>query len=174
MFRKPTGGATRTAALDASVLINFLHLERLDILAAIDDIDFVVPEQVVAEISDVHQARTLDAAIRSGRLRSERSTDPDELANYADLRQFMGRGEAACLSMAERRSWLVAADEGGRFRRMARERIGEGHILNTPGILVLAIRRGVLSVDEADVLKARLETHRYRMKFDSFRDVLDR
>ena len=57
---------------------------------------------------------------------------------------------------------------------MARERIGEGRILNTPGILLLAIRAGLLSVDEADVLKARLETHRYRMKFDSFRDVLNR
>ena len=86
----------------------------------------------------------------------------------------MGRGEAACLSMAEQRGWLVAVDERGRFLRMARERIGEGRILNTPGILLLAIRAGLLSVDEADGLKARLETHRYRMKFDSFRDVLNR
>ena len=86
----------------------------------------------------------------------------------------MGRGEAACLSMAEQRGWLVAVDERGRFLRMARERIGEDRILNTPGILLLAIHTGLLSVDEADVLKARLETHRYRMKFDSFRDVLDR
>lgn len=84
-----------------------------------------------------------------------------------------GRGEAACLSMAERRGWLVASDERGRFLRMARKRIGEGRILNTPGLLVLAIRSGVLSVDDADVLKARLETHRFKMKFDSFRDVLN-
>ena len=76
--------------------------------------------------------------------------------------------------MAEQRGWLVAVDERGRFLRMARERIGEGRILNTPGILLLAIRAGLLSVDEADGLKARRETHRYRMKFDSFRDVLNR
>ena len=76
--------------------------------------------------------------------------------------------------MAEQRGWLVAVDERGRFLRMARERIGEGRILNTPGILLLAIRAGLLSVDEADGLKARLETERYRMKFDSFRDVLNR
>ena len=173
MACKTTGGAARTAALDASVLINFLRLERLDILTAIPEIDFVVPEQVVAEITDPQQARTLDAAIRGGRLRSERSTDLDELAAYADLRQFMGPGEAACLSMAEQRGWFVAVDERGRFLRMARERIGEGRILNTPGILLLAIRAGRLSVDEADGLKARLEAHRFRMKFDSFRDVLD-
>ena len=174
MALRSTGDATRMAALDASVLINFLRLERLDILAAIGDIDFIVPEQVVEEITVPQQVQTLDAAIRAGRLRSERRTDPEELAKYADLRQFMGRGEAACLSMAEQRGWLVAVDERGRFLRMARERIGEGRILNTPGILLLAIRAGLLSVDEADVLKARLETHRYRMKFDSFRDVLNR
>ena len=174
MFRKLTGGAARTAALDASVLINFLHLERLDILADIADVDFVVPEQVVEEITDSQQARTLAQAVRDGRLRCERSTDLDEVATYADLRQFMGRGEAACLSMAERRGWLVAVDERGRFLRMARERVGEHRILNTPGILLIAIRAGVLSLNEADVLKARLETHRFRMKFDSFRDVLDR
>ena len=88
----------------------------------------------------------------------------------------MGRGEAACLSMAEQRGWLAAVDERGRFLRLARERLGEGrilNILNTPGILLLAIHAGLVSVDEADVLKARLETHRYRMRFDSFRDVLD-
>ena len=174
MAPRTIGDATRTAALDASVLINFLRLERLDILAAIGDIDFVVPEQVVEEITVPQQIQTLNAAIRGGQLRSERSTTPDELASYAYFRQFMGRGEAACLSIAEQRGWLVAVDERGRFLRIARERIGEGRILNTPGILLLAIRAGLLSVDEADVLKARLETHRYRMKFNSFRDVLDR
>ena len=174
MAIRTTGDPTRTAALDASVLINFLHLERLDILADIAEVDFIVPEQVVAEITDPQQARTLAQAVRDGQLRSERSTDPDEIAIYADLHQFMGRGEAACLSMAEQRDWLVAVDERGRFLQMARKRIGEGRILNTPGILLLAILAGLLSVHEADVLKAHLETHRYRMTFDSFRDVLDR
>ncbi len=126
---RTAGDATSTAALDASVLINFLHLERLDILADIAEVDFVVPEQVVEEITVPQQRQTLNAAIRSRQLRSERSTVPDELASYAYLRRFMGRGEA--------------------------------------------IRAGLVSVDEADVLKARLETHRYRMRFDSFRDVLD-
>ena len=174
MPSKTLGGPPRTAAIDASVLINFLRLERLDILAAIAEVDFVVPEQVAAEITDPRQARTLAQAVRDGRLRCERSTDPDELTAYADLRRFMGRGEAACLSMAERRGWLAAVDERGGFRRTAGQRIGEDRILNTPGILVLAIRGGVLSVNEADVLKARLENLRYRMKFRSFRDVLDR
>lgn len=47
MAVRTTGDAPRTAALDASVLINFLHLERLDLLADIAEVDFVVAEQVV-------------------------------------------------------------------------------------------------------------------------------
>ena len=45
---------------------------------------FVVPEQVVEEITVPQQIQTLNAAIRGGQLRSERSTTPDELASYAN------------------------------------------------------------------------------------------
>ena len=70
MVVRTTGDATRMAALYASVLINFLRLERLDILTAIADIDFVVPEQVVEEITVPQQVQTLNAAIRGRKLRS--------------------------------------------------------------------------------------------------------
>ena len=84
MAPRTIGDATRTAALDASVLINFLCLERLDILAAIGDIDFVVPEQVVEETTVPQQIQTLNAAIRGGQLRSERSTDHQSALRHAE------------------------------------------------------------------------------------------
>lgn len=115
---------------------------------------------------------TRKVALEASLLRQESSTDPGEIARYAELKRVMGKGEAACLAMAETRGWSIAADEGGRFARMARERLGEGRILNTPGILVLAILAELLSVDEADALKARLEENRFTMAFRSFRDVL--
>lgn len=166
-------GPSHTLALDASVLINFLRVDRLDILETLPGLEFAVPEQVVQEITYPDQARVLTEALGAGRLRKEASTDPDEIARYADLKRVMGRGEAACLAIAETRGWNIAADEGGRFRRLAEDRLGEGRILNTPGILVLAIRSGLLTVEDADELKARLEKQRFRMAFRSFRDVLD-
>lgn len=164
--------SSRTVATDASVLINFLLLGRSELLAAIPGFDFAVPEQVVAEITRPEQVQALATGFESGLVRREVCTEPAEIGRYADLRRVMGRGEAACLAMAEARGWCVAADEGGRFRRLARERLGEGRILNTPGILLLAIRAGRLSVEEADELKARLDEHRFKMAFRSFRDVL--
>ena len=60
----------------------------------------------------------------------------------------MGKGESACIAIAEQREWLVASDERGRFLRIAKERLGEGRILNTPGLFVLGIRAGLLSVED--------------------------
>ena len=44
--------------------------------------------------------------------------------------------------------------------------------MTTPGLLVLAIRAGVMSVEEADDAKAILERNRFRMGFRSFREVI--
>lgn len=163
----------RRVALDSSVLINFLRVDRLDLLATLPGYEFVVPEQVVLEITYPEQAPVLEKALERGLLRKEISTAPDEIARYAEFKRVMGRGEAACLAIAATRGWSVAADEGGRFRRLATERLGRGRILNTPGILVLSIRAGHLTIEEADELKARLERQRFKMAFPSFRDVLD-
>jgi hypothetical protein len=44
---------------------------------------------------------------------------------------------------------------------------------NTPGIPLKAIRQRVLTVQEADAIKAELEKNRFRMNFNSFRDLAD-
>jgi hypothetical protein len=67
----------------------------------------------------------------------------------------------------------VACDEGGRFRREARARVGGDRLLNTPGILLLAIRSGLLTVEQADGIKDVLAQRRYKMAFGSFRELLD-
>lgn len=79
---------------------------------------------------------------------------------------------SACLALAQARQWLGASDECRTFLREAHSRLGEGRIPNTAGIHVLAIRAGLLTVEDADAAKAILEQRRLRLKFDSFRDVL--
>jgi len=76
------------------------------------------------------------------------------------------------LSLAQCRQWLIASDEKKKFRRETLARLGTGRLLNTPGILTLAITGGVLTVEDADQAKAALELHRFTMSFRSFRDVL--
>jgi len=50
-------------------------------------------------------------------------------------------------------------------------RLGTDRLINTPGLLLLSIRAGLITIEEADAMKALLEQRRFRMKFASFRDL---
>lgn len=163
----------RTVALDASVLINFLHMGRLDLLADLPGFEFAVPEQVAEEVTYPEQAASLATALENGLLLGAGTGGIEELSAYGELLETMGRGEAACIAIAAKRGWWVATDDRGpRVLRAIGERLGGGRRLDTPGIMLLAIRAGLLPVDEADRLKTHLETaRRFRMDFYSFRDL---
>ncbi len=163
----------RVVVTDANILINLMHVGCLDLLGTLPAFTFVIPEHVVAEITDPGQQQHLAAALARGALRQEAITDLHELAIYAELRRLMGQGEAACLALAEARGWIVASDEKRRFRREVQARLGQGRLVTTAGLFVLAIRAGTLSVEQADQAKAVLEQHRFRMTFGSFRELLE-
>ncbi|RME42013.1 MAG: hypothetical protein D6791_18780, partial [Chloroflexi bacterium] len=149
---------------DANVVINFIHIDRLDLLARLPEMHFVVPEQVVAEITDAAQAGQLREALTRGDLDKVRMTDTAEIARYAELARTLGRGESACLALAEARGWALASDERRAFRRAAVEGIDERRLLTTPALILCAIRTGLVTVAEADSWKALLERRRFRMK----------
>lgn len=160
-----------TIVVDANIIINLVHVHRLALLREIPNWTCVVPEDVVAEITDAAQRQELDQAIAAGDLSVEAITEPDDLFRYTELRRTLGRGEAACLVVARRHRWLVASDEKGRFQREALANLGVGRVVNTAGLFVAAIRAGAMSIEEADQAKAILERHRFRLPFNSFRDV---
>ena len=60
--------------------------------------------------------------------------------------------------------------EGGDAFARSRRNLGVGPAVG--GLLVVAIRVGLLTVMEADAAKAVLERHRFKLAFASFRDVL--
>lgn len=174
-FRGPDQLAESATCLvaDASVLINLIHSARLDLLAAVVDSAVLVPREVVAEITRPEQATALEEAIRAGILRPISITAIEEIEIYAELETVMGKGEAACLAAASGRGCLVACDERGRLARAAQEVLGEGRVINTPGLFVLAIHHGELSIAQADAIKAHQEESRFTMRFESFADVVD-
>lgn len=98
--------------------------------------------------------------------------DLDELALFSELTVHIGRGEAACIVLAAKQGWWIASDEKRRFRREAAARVGEARILGTPELFVMAIRAGLLTVEQADADKLVLEQRRFKMAFISFRDLL--
>jgi predicted nucleic acid-binding protein len=157
---------------DSNVLINLAHINRLDLLDRLPPFSFVVPQEVVKEITNVTQSELVLGAINSGSLKEVQLDSIPELRIYAQLVRTLGSGEAACLALAESRGWLIASDEKRKFYREAMVRLGQDRIINTAGILLKAIRLNVLNVDEADEAKTFLEQRRFTMKFASFRDLL--
>jgi predicted nucleic acid-binding protein len=165
-------GRTRVVVTDATVLINLIHVDRLGFLGALGGYEFVVPPEVEAEVSVPAQTVALARAFDAGHIARVSFTGTAELEIYAELIEVIGKGEAACLAMADVQGWFVASDERRRFLRLAGERLGPGRVVNTAGIFVLAIRAGLLSIEEADDDKRALEGQRFKMRFTSFRDVL--
>jgi predicted nucleic acid-binding protein len=162
----------KVVVTDANVLINLMHVSRLEICERLPNHEFVVPDHVREEITNPAQRSALTTALDRGNLRVEVLDDINSIALFAELRMRVGRGEAACLAMAVERGWFVASDEKKRFRREAEARIGKDRILGTADLFVLAIRAQILSIDDADSDKLVLERQRFKMPFESFRDLL--
>lgn len=157
---------------DTCVVINLAHVSRLDLLGKIHDMVFHVPGEVVNEVSEPGQARKVEAAIESGALLALKIVAVEELGLLADYIEKFGKGESACLAVANQRRWIIATDET-KDKRFSREIAARGiRLINTPGILLKAIRQGILSVQAADAIKAELESNRFKMSFKSFQELV--
>jgi predicted nucleic acid-binding protein len=156
---------------DTCILVNFARIARLELLVEHPDYRFVVPEQVLDELVEPGQRVSVDAALANGGLELVVSSDLAEITKAVELRRHMDRGEAVAFAVAAHRGWLIATDEGRRTRRMIIEQLGANRLLTTPAILLSCIRAGVLTVADADAIKADLERHRFRMAFKSFADL---
>ncbi len=166
-----TSQSTRIVA-DANVLINLMHVARLELCANLPGLEFVVPDHVREEIMLPEQRTTLDQAVAAGTFEVTSITKPDDIALFANLTRHLGRGESACLVLAVRHGWTVASDEKRRFRREAIHRIGEDRLIGTADLFIRAIRHSLITIDEADADKATLEERRFKMPFGSFREVV--
>jgi predicted nucleic acid-binding protein len=157
---------------DSSFLINFLVVDRMDILRRLPQFRFHVVNHVRAEIRYESQRARLHAATESGAVTEIEITDPAEIPLYEEFRSFLGDGESASLAVAVSRGWVIAADEKGRFRRELFSRLGEDHLLDTLGALLTAIRAGIITVAQAEGLRIQLEEHRFQLDPTPFDELL--
>jgi len=149
---------------DTSFLLNFLVIDRMDVLAGLQALAFRVPNHVVLEVEYADEKERLHAALAAGTLSEIEITDLSEVGLYVHLRAFLGDGESACLAVAATRRWAIATDEKGRLRREIFERLGEDYLLDTPGALIAALRAGVLTVPQAETIRQELARHRFIMR----------
>ncbi len=166
-----------TVMVDTSVLINFLKVDRMDLLGR-HPRHFVATDHVEAEIEDNEQRARYAAAVAAGHLETCTVTDPKEVALYMRLGpgQRLGAGECSAIAVALNRHHAIAMDDIKAVNRALREAglsAVKLEIMRTPDVMVTLIRTGILNVAEADSIKDAWEQqHRFRIKAGSFRDIL--
>lgn len=164
---------------DTSVLINFLRIDRMDLIAA-HPAAFVATEHVAVEISDSYpeQQARYRAALEAGFIAEQRVDDPAEVELFLKLRRTprLGTGECSAISVALNRGHRLAIDDNRAINRALHEAglvKRSISIIRTQDIFADVVRNGALSILAADAILHNLATeHRFRTKISTIRDIL--
>lgn len=162
---------TTIVITDASVLINFLVLDRVGLLSRLPSLHFVVTEHVRAEITDhfPQQLQRLNAAFDAGVIEEISVTDIVEVALFADLTsKGLGVGECSAIAVAVNRKLTIAIDDKRALKKVAR--LGYNlKVLGTEQLVVQLIAESVLTIVEADQMKDDWEqNYRFKLSIVSF------
>jgi predicted nucleic acid-binding protein len=166
---------------DTSVLINFLRIDRMDLIGA-HPASFIATDHVAAEITGTYpdQQARYAAALNSAQITEERVDDPVELEMFLRLaaKGRLGAGERAAIAVALNRGCALAIDDSRAIQRALHEAaLGQSTltILRTQDVVVELIRRRTITVEAADAILLDWATsHRFKLKIASFQELLDR
>ena len=164
---------------DTSVLINFLRIDRMDLIGA-HPASFIATDHVAAEIADTYpeQQARYAAALNAAQITEQRIDDPAELEIFLRLaaKGRLGAGERAAIAVALNRGCALAIDDSRAIRRALEEAGIAGNpliILRTQDIVVQIIRDGALTIEAADAIRDDwANNHRFKLKIASFADLL--
>ncbi len=167
------GDGPTDVVIDTSTLINFLRIGRVDLLAGLAAYRFIVTDHVRDEVTRIYPAQLsfLERALHAGHLQvmSVDSTDPLFLKL---ARQNLGSGECAAIAAACGLSVPLAIDDRRARKRAVAHDPGLA-LMDTASLMVAAIHAGLLTIPEADAIKADWEAnHRFRLRFPTFGDLV--
>jgi len=171
-----TSDPRRKAVIDTSVLINFLVIDRADLLVNHPDYCFVLTDHVRDEVTSFYseQYSRLQCLLDQNAFEQIRVDSPDELEIFGNLiaNKRLGTGESAAIAAAIYRGWVLAIDDA----RATREFLAllPGAIVeSTQSLMLRLIRKEVLSISQADQFKSEWETrYRFRLRCRSFAELL--
>jgi len=161
---------------DTSVLINFLCIDRMDLIGRHPQ-RFLATDHVGAEITSSYpeQKARYQATVASGQIDTCSVVDPEELSLFLRLKpgEMLGAGECSAIAVAIRRRYPIAIDDNRAVKRAIREVGAKLEVVRTADVMVRLIRAAILDIATADRIKDDWELHhRFKIKADSFRDLL--
>jgi len=158
--------------VDASTLINFLRIDRLELLTKCWT-KLSIVEEVLLEITDPDQLAILQKALDAEDISIYRVTGLSDIELGTTLydKHGLGRGESFSFVAAKREKASLAIDDVRAIKQALRHVPGVP-ILKTPDLLVQAIRLSRLTVSEADAIKDEWAVkYRFRLTFESFSEL---
>lgn len=170
---------SKIVVADTSVLINFLRINRMDLIGSHPD-SFIATDQVAAEITRPEQQNRYVAAISAGHLVEQHAKHPLEVELFHRLSQIerLGLGECSAIAIALNRNHKLAIDDNRALKQAVQEAEILGNpvsIVRTQDIIVEMIKRRTLTIETADAILADwADNHRFKLKISSFRELLQR
>jgi len=160
---------------DASVLINFLRIDRTDLLSGHSHA-LLATDHVAAEITDQYpdQQERVATALKTGTTAEARVTAQEELRIFASLLRTgrLGAGDCSAIALAVHRGYILAIDDRLAANH-ARQVDTALRIVSTQDLMVSMIQEGLLITEEADSIKQEWAArHRFVLKMDSFASLL--
>ncbi len=152
--------------LDTTLLSNFAHIQRPELLQAALGSNAATTTTVLAE---------LRAGVSLGWVpRCDWSwltvvaLNDEEQAQAAHCTAVLDEGEAECLAIAKQRAWVFASDDLAARRLAQHEGIT---VSGTLGVLQKLVAMHLLTLDEADALLAVMVARGYRAPVRSLREL---
>lgn len=164
-----------TVITDTSVLINFLVIDKVGLLASLPGTQFVITDHVKSEVTAHYsqQLQRLECCLSNQQLLEISVVDPVEVSVFATLTKTgLGIGECSAIAVAQHRGHALAIDD-----KTARKRVAALYpaiaVLTTESLVVELIKSNLLTVTDADAIKAEWEqNHQFRLPFGSFSELL--
>jgi predicted nucleic acid-binding protein len=158
---------------DTSVLINFVKIDRLDLLGSCS-CQFLVTDHVREEITLPEQLSCYNLGLQAGFFEEILVNSLPELTLFGRLIHSgrLGEGECSAIAAAIHRGYAVALDDG-RAIKEARALAPKLEILTTKDVMVGLIRERVLTIAEADqILQDWAANHRFKLKMQTFKGLI--
>ena len=155
-----------TTILDTTVLSNFAHIRRPDLLQLALSEDAATTSVVLAEL---RSGEALGLVPRCDwRWLSVVALTAKEQSLAASYGTQLDAGESACLAVAKSRAWKLLTDDFAARRLAQREGVA---ISGTIGVLQKLVALLHLTLEEADRSLAMMLSHGYRAPVRSLREL---
>lgn len=162
---------------DTSVLINFLCINRMDLIGRHPD-QVVVTDDVTLEIVVRQQRARFRAAVSERHLRVHRLAGDMELDLFLRLSEngSLGPGERSAIAAALTQDWRLAMDDkrATRCAHQFADRLGRSiSVVGTLGLVAELVKLGLLDAQTANAMRVEWANHhRFRTPTHSSRAPL--